>query len=140
MQRLSGGQKQSGFSLLELMIVVVIVAILAAIAVPSYRNFVLESTRSEGTAELLRVMDMQERFYTNQFPPSYTVTLTRLGFASDPVATENGNYSVAAAACGDGITSCVQLTATAQGAQASDGNLTLDSVGNKTRDGNSGWD
>ena len=133
-------RKDSGFSLLEVMIVVVIVGIIAAIALPGYRSYVVESTRAEGTGELVKIMDMQERYYTNQFPPSYTVSMTRLGFAADPVVTENGNSSIAAAACGDGITSCVQLTATALGSQAADGNLTLDSLGNKTRGGSTGWD
>lgn len=130
----------SGFTLVELMIVVVIVSILAAIAIPSYQSFVLESKRSEGTAALSRMMDMQERYYTNQFPPTYTTDLTDLGYSADPVLTESGYYSISAAACGGGITACVQLTATAQAEVAEDGNLTLDSLGNRTRDGSAGWE
>jgi len=134
-------QKNRGFNLVELMIVVAIIAILAAVALPSYRSYTTETVRSEGTAELLRIMDLQERYYTNRFPPSYTATLTELGYGTNPVVTEEGNYSIAAAACtGSTISECVLLTATAQGAQADDGNLTLDSLGNKTRGGTAGWD
>jgi len=132
--------KSSGFTLVELMIVVVIIAILAAFAVPSYQSFVLESKRSEGTAALMRMMDMQERYYTNQFPPTYTTDLTALGYSSSPVLTESDYYSISAMACGSGITACVQLTAAAQAEVAEDGNLTLDSLGNRTRDGAAGWD
>ncbi|MEQ9022716.1 MAG: type IV pilin protein [Pseudomonadales bacterium] len=133
--------RSSGFTLVELMIAVVIIAILAAFAVPSYQSFVLESKRAEGTTALMRIMDMQERYYTNQFPPTYTTDLdAELGFSSDPVITESGYYSISAAACGSGITACVQLTATAQTEVAEDGNLTLDSLGNRTRDGSAGWD
>lgn len=132
--------KSKGVTLIELMIVVVILSILAAFAVPSYQAFVLEGKRTEGTAELLRIMDMQERFYTNQFPPRYTTDLTELGYGADPVVTESGYYSISAAACGAGITSCVALTADAQAEVADDGDLTLDSMGNRTRAGAAGWD
>lgn len=132
--------RPEGFTLIELMIVVVIIAILAAFAVPSYQSFVLESKRAEGTAALSRMMDMQERYYTNQFPPTYTTDLTALGYSADPVLTESGYYSISATACGSGITACVQLTAAAQAEVAEDGNLTLDSLGNRTRNGSAGWD
>lgn len=133
-------KKIGGFTLVELMIVVVIVSILAAIAIPSYQSFVLESKRTEGTAALMRIMDMQERYYTNQFPPSYTTDLTALGFSASPTVTESGYYSISAAACGGGITSCVILTATAQAEMAADGNLTLNSQGVRTRGGAAGWE
>ncbi len=133
-------KNNSGFTLVELMIVVVIISILAAIAIPSYQSFVLESKRAEGTAALMRIMDMQERYYTNQFPPTYTANLTDLGFAANPTLTESGYYSISAAACGGGITSCVILTATAQAEVAEDGNLTLNSQGVRTRGGAAGWE
>lgn len=132
--------KPEGFTLVELMIVVVIISILAAFAIPSYQSFVLESKRAEGTSALMRIMDMQERYYTNQFPPTYTTDLTDLGFAASPTLTESGYYSISAAGCGSGITTCVELTATAQAEVADDGDLTLDSQGNRTRDGASGWE
>jgi type IV pilus assembly protein PilE len=55
---------QAGFSLVELMIVVAIIAILAAIAYPNYRDSVIRSARTEAKATMLRVQQCLERTYT----------------------------------------------------------------------------
>jgi len=55
-----------GFTLLEVMIVCVIVAILAAIAYPSYQSSVQKSRRSEATAALLGVAAQMERWSTEK--------------------------------------------------------------------------
>lgn len=132
---------QRGVTLIELMIVVAIIGILAAVAYPAYQDQAQKTRRSEGTTELTRIMDLQERFYINNFPPAYTTDLTDLGFdAAADVETENGHYQVTATGCGDGIAQCVLLTAMAGPSQTMDGNLTLNSLGQRTRDGNPGWD
>jgi len=56
--------KHKGFSLIELMIVVAIVAIIASVALPSYFDSVERSRRAEGKAFLLDLAARQERFYT----------------------------------------------------------------------------
>ena len=135
-------KEQKGVTLIELMIVVAIVGILAAVAIPAYQSQTERTRRAEGTSELSRIMDLQERFYANNFPPSYTTDLTALGFATAAnVPTEDGHYQITATGCvNGGITNCVLLTATAQPSQVNDGDLTLDSRGTRTRDGNDGWD
>ena len=62
--------KIRGFTLIELMIAVAIVAILAAIAWPQYTEFVRKSRRADGQAQLLQVSGVVERWFTenNAYP------------------------------------------------------------------------
>lgn len=59
-----GYMKQSGFTLIELMIVVAIIGILAAIAYPSYQQYVLRANRSEAQAILSETAQLMERRFT----------------------------------------------------------------------------
>ena len=63
--------RQRGMSLIELMIVVVIVGILAAIAIPSYRAYVIRSNRADAKVALLSTAQNLERCYTNSTPYAY---------------------------------------------------------------------
>ncbi len=56
--------QQGGFTLLELMIVVAILAIVAAIAYPSYRDQVMKARRADATAALMNLAQQMERCYT----------------------------------------------------------------------------
>lgn len=80
-----------GVSLLELMIVVVIVGILAAIGYPAYRDYVDRAKRNEAKALLLEIAQNQERYYLQN--NSYA-TLVQLGY-DNPQITDSGAYSVA---------------------------------------------
>ena len=100
----------AGVTLLELMVVVAIVAILAAIAIPNYRSYVLRTNRVDATAALLRLASAQEKFYlqTN----TYAAEAQRV--ANPPnglgiAATEHGWYtlSIEAPAVGDYTTGYV---------------------------------
>lgn len=59
--------KQGGFTLIELMITVAVVGILAAIAYPSYQEFVAKSRRAGGKAVLAMGQQWMERFYSENF-------------------------------------------------------------------------
>lgn len=121
-------QRNRGFSLIEIMIVVAIVGILAAIAYPSYRQQMLRTNRTEGMSALQEAASKQERFFSNN--STYT---DDLGALKVPASTEHGHYSISAAACAGGtLGTCYVLTANAQGGQTNDTGctaLTLDSTG-----------
>jgi len=86
-------RKMQGITLMELMIVVVIIGILAAIAYPNYRDFAARAKRNEAKAALLKIAINQERFYLNN--NSYTVDMSNLGFSgSGPVISDSSTYSI----------------------------------------------
>jgi len=74
--------RQTGFSLLELMIVLVVIAILAALAYPSYQDYVRKSRRSEAIATLSDLQQKQEKWRANN--TTYNSTLTGAGGLIDP--------------------------------------------------------
>ena len=109
---------QHGVTLLELMAVVVILGILATIAVPSYRGYVLRAQRSDATAALLRVAAAQEKFYLQN--NTYTTTLGSggLNLVASGNATEKGWYALSIAApTGFTIGTAYIATATASSGQ-----------------------
>jgi len=84
---------QKGFSLIELMIVVAVIGILAAVAYPAYQDYVMKSRRGEAMNSLAEIRLAQEKYRANntQFAPD----LTTLGLS---VTSENGYYSLATTA------------------------------------------
>jgi type IV pilus assembly protein PilE len=82
-----------GVTLIELLIVVVIVGILAAVAYPNYRDHVTRAKRTEAKAALLQIATNQERHYLNN--NQYTTDLTNLGFpVADNYLTDSEAYIV----------------------------------------------
>ena len=124
-----------GFSLLELMIVVLIVGILLGISVPAYQGYVLRSHRTDAHGSLLDIAARQERFVA-QGTKSYTTNIkdaAGLNMGSDD--SKEGYYKLSVKKCASGtIATCYLITATAQGSQANDTGctaLTYDSAGTK---------
>lgn len=104
-----------GFTLIELMIVVVVVALLAAVALPSYQASVRKGRRAEAFTALSQLQQAQERWRSNN--ASYTATLASLGVEAN---TASGLYALSVSnESSTGYT--VTATATAGTSQARDG-------------------
>jgi type IV pilus assembly protein PilE len=120
--------KNQGFTLIELLVVVAIIGILAAVALPSYRNYVIKGKRSAVQAYMLDIANREKQYILDA--RVYTDSKTALGINADPPEVTSsytvsiGNITTAPPA--------FTITATAIGGQATDGNLTLDSTGAKT--------
>jgi type IV pilus assembly protein PilE len=123
---------QRGFTLVELMIVILVIAIIASIAVPTYRSFILRAQRSDATAALLRARSAQEKFFLQNRRYMTDADLTALGLNM----SEHGFYTVATAPDGARPLPNFALTAApaAGSPQAQDtkcASFTLDDVGTR---------
>lgn len=81
-----------GFTLIELMVVVAMIAILAALAVPAYQDFVRKARRADAKRDLTALQLAQERWRANNV--AYTATLGPAGLNWSSTTTE-GYYSLA---------------------------------------------
>ena len=115
-------KRSLGFTLIELMIVVVIVGILATIAYPSYQDYVTRAKRADGKAALLKVQLAQEKYRANNI--SYG-SLTQLGLAG---TSPDGYYNIDILSPG---TTTYTATATALFADSKCISLIIDQAGTK---------
>ena len=138
--------RSHGFTLIEIVIVIVIVGILMAVALPGYQDSMRKGRRADAKAGLMDAANRQERFVLDR--NTYTTEMKDLGFATavatpDTFKSEEGHYNIKATACASGINTCYVLTATPVpgGAQADDSHCAkfiLDSTGAKTAEDASG--
>src|SRR5215471_8252238 len=95
-RRHSGNARQAGVTLLELMMVMTIVAILGAIALPSYRQYSIRAHRVDAKTALLRVATDQERFYLQNHRYGTMAELTAA--LGTPALSEKRAYAIAVTA------------------------------------------
>lgn len=125
----------AGFSLVELMVVVVIIGILSMIVYPTYTESVRRGDRASAKAALLEAQQFMERFYAanNAYATLVSGTLTNptLPARLQSVPVESPKYTLS---LGTPSTNAYTLTATPLAADKC-GNLTLTNTGVKGRSG-----
>lgn len=122
-------KKAAGFTLVEIMIVMVLIGVLAAIALPSYQQSVVNSRRADAMAVLQGLSQAMERYYTET--GAYTGASTALYSSKSPFegTAVYYNLTISELNSADYI-----LLATPANGQAGDGILTLSNTGLR------GWD
>ena len=118
-------KKNKGFTLIEILVVIAIIAILASYAIPSYRDYVTKSKRADAQARILEIAGLYEKFYanTNQYPAN----LATLGLDANFLTWTE--YAIT----GTGGAGWV-ITATAQNGQTDDSDcptITFNQLGQK---------
>jgi type IV pilus assembly protein PilE len=142
-------QRSTGFTLIELMITVVIVAILAAIGIPSYQQHMIKAVRSQGQQFLLDLAQRQEqyfldaRWYASGIATTSTagrITITTPEAVSAKYAAPA--FTVPAQAAGTMPTYVIRLVPLTGSTVASDGRLLINNLGQRWRevDNNNAYD
>lgn len=119
-------RRQHGFTLIELMVVVAVIGIIAAIAYPSFQDSVRKTRRADAKAVLAELAQFMERTYTenNSFKPGGNNP--PLPYTESPIDGSAKYYDLSISAS---TTSSFTLQATPKGPQAGNGVLTLSSTG-----------
>jgi type IV pilus assembly protein PilE len=146
------GVRERAFTLIELMIVLAVVAILVAIAYPSYLKQIIKSSRAAAQSQLLELANREEKIFLNSNPGSYTADISA---AYNGQST--GGLGVSTPQCGSGTsrtddckydltvtnptTTSFVITATpASGStQVPDGWIKIDQSGQRTSEKNGNW-
>lgn len=150
--------RNHGFTLIELMIVVVIIGVLASIAYPSYQKHMTSTRRTDAQSALLQIANQQERFFTECNYYATTLTGARAcgagtgnGVLEYPATSPDGHYALSLSQgvlLADGTTSATCSTwscgfsavANPTGRQTGDGRFMINSLGQKFWDRNNDTD
>lgn len=126
----SGYKKQLAFTLIELMITVAIIAILSAIAVPSYTEYVKKGRRADAQAQMMDIANRQIQYIlTQRVYATKALLQSNVGYSLPTSLTSYYDWDVTV---GTDSLPTYTINFTAKGAQLSDGNLALTEAGVKT--------
>lgn len=123
-----GRRCSKGFTLIELMITVAVVAILASIAYPSYQNAMAKNRRATAQAYLADVAQREQQYLLDN--RAYTDSTANLRLPVPPDVSRYYTIEITAAAS---TPPAFTATATPVGTQVSDGTLRITATGQKTR-------
>jgi len=140
---------QKGFTLLEVVIVMVVIAILSAIAFPSYQDSVRKARRGDAQEALLECASAQARYFTRTAPSSYMQQADAIADdvcgstgAGNPLVSQEGFYTLTITnnsctqeVAGNDTFWCFSVRANPQGPQTKDTDclsLTIDERGNRS--------
>ena len=134
-----------GFTLIEVMIVVAIVGVLVAVALPSYRNYIIRAARVEAQTELLELASLQEKIFLNSNSYAFSVSnpyngtsAAGSGLGRTTGATKDGRYTLALVDAGGAAMTAVaqtfvlRATPAAGGTQVGDGTISVSESGRRT--------
>lgn len=133
---------KKGFTLIELMVVITIVGILAAVGFPAYNNYQKRARRSDAQQLMLDTANKEEQYllntrkYTNDFS---VLVVSKDGWNCAGTTCSNKWYTLDIDPDVPSSPPTFTITATPQGPQAGDGVLELNNDGTKTYDGQPGW-
>jgi type IV pilus assembly protein PilE len=137
-----------GFTLIELMITLAIVAILAGIGYPSYETYMKRSRRSEAQQLLASIASREAQYLLDSRMYTNVIGATGLNANTErwtctpsgaPTTCSTSYYDITIAVNNAATPPTFTVTATAKGKQVSDGNLTINQAGAKTRGSTTGW-
>src|SRR5262245_51915694 len=121
-------RRSHAFTLIELLVTAAVVALIAAIAYPSYVNYLIRGNRSAAQQFMLDIANAEAQYQIDARSYTDVVGAGGLGLAPSNPAANNYTFAIALTA---GPPPGYSITATPVGRQAQDGALTLDSLGNK---------
>ena len=128
-------RRESGFTLIELMITVAVIGILAAIAIPSYAQYTIRSSRQSVQSELAVMASIQEKIYLNSNAYASGVTTAYNGSSTGGLGVPTGKsrdgkytFSVTVASA----TYTLTATPVVGSSQSADGALTINAAENRT--------
>lgn len=122
-----------GFTLVELLIVVAIIGIISAIAIPQYKQYVIRGNRAAAQSFMMDVANREKQYLLDA--RSYAANLSTLSMTTPTTVSQNYTISISAPAATP-PTFTITATPINGKPQASDGALTLDEVGTKTPSSN----